>query len=742
MDNRLNIAFMWHMHQPMYKDPFTGEYHMPWVLLHGTKDYYDMAAMLEEFPQVHQTFNLVPCLIEQINEYAGGRAKDRYRDMAIKPASGLKKDEKIFMLQNFFHANWDNMIRPVARYRELLLKRGISNSTDDTKNALRYFGTQDFLDLQVLFNLVWIDPHLRSKDGFLSHLTEKGSNFTEEEKGRLFEAQIELAKKIVPKYAELKNKGLIEISTSPYYHPILPLLCDSFSAREAMPHITLPKNRFTHPEDAEAQIKKALELYRRTFNEPPSGMWPSEGSVSMDMLNLVAKDGIKWVATDEEILSNSLRRPIRRDKSGHCYDSFLYRPYSIQTANGSVAMIFRDHVLSDLIGFEYARMDPEAAASDFVSRLQRIHDMLENPGRHLVSIILDGENAWETYRNDGRDFLRCLYARLSENPKLKCVTVSEHLHENAERDSLDWVYPGSWINHNFKIWIGHIEDNTAWDFIDEARSALVRYEEGLKNSPDYEKTLPAVKEAWDALYAAEGSDWFWWYGEEHSSASDEDFDALFRRYIKRVYTLLGIEPPLGLDIPISSEAKGYRPTTQPTAYLTPEIDGEITSYFEWLAAGRVERLYFGSAMHIELQRMGLIDSISYGFSEDTLYLRFDYLREHAKYDKAWGLTINVIHPGHIKLNASIRREDSSAVLLHKPEDSDKWVETGERPAIKSNAVTEIALPLDAMGAKKGTEIRLFFTVDTPDLGAERWPVRGFLILDVPHEDFQETDWIV
>ncbi len=740
MDNRLNIAFVWHMHQPMYKDPFTGEYHMPWVLLHGTKDYYDMAAILEEFPHVHQTFNVVPCLIEQINEYAGGAAKDRYRDIAIKNAAALTRDEKIFMLQNFFHANWDNMIRPVARYRELLLKRGISNATDDIKNALRYFGTQDYLDLQALFNLMWIDPHMRSKDAFLTYLVEKGSNFTENEKARLFDAQIELARMIIPKYAELRNRGIIEISTSPYYHPILPLLCDSFSAREAMPYITLPKNRFMHPEDAEAQIKKGIDLYRGTFNDAPSGMWPSEGSVSMDMLGLVGRHGIKWVATDEEILSNSLKRPIRRDKGGHCYDSFLYRPYSVDTGNGGVSMIFRDHVLSDLIGFEYARMDPEAAAGDFVSRLQRIHDMLENPGRHLVSIILDGENAWETYKNDGRDFLKCLYSRLGENPKLRCVTVSEHLNENPERDPLGWVYPGSWISHNFKIWIGHVEDNTAWDFIDEARSALVRREEEWKGMPDYEKRLTAVKEAWDAIYAAEGSDWFWWYGEEHSSASDEDFDALFRRYIKRVYTLLEIEPPVGLDIPISSEAKGYRPLMRPTAYLAPEIDGEVTSYFEWLAAGKVERVYYGSAMHMELQRMGLIDSISYGFSEDALYLRFDYMKEHAKYDKTWNLTINVIQPGHVRLNATVKRNDATAVILHKQ--GDKWIEAEKKPVIQSNSVTEIAFPLETINAKKGTEITLFFTIETPEQGAERWPVRGFLILDVPSDDFHETDWIV
>ncbi|MDP2690351.1 MAG: glycoside hydrolase family 57 protein, partial [Deltaproteobacteria bacterium] len=476
------MAFVWHMHQPLYKDPITNEYTLPWVLFHATKDYYDMAAILEEFPEVHQTFNVVPCLIEQIEEYGEGRAQDLYLSISKKPASELTGDDKVFMLRNFFQANWDLMIKPLQRYWELLMKRGPSNAREEVESVLRYFNDQDYLDLQVFFNLVWIDPHIRRNDKTLKALSEKGGRYTEEDKKKLFAKQIEIVNRIVPEYRKLMDSGIIEVSTTPYYHPIMPLLCDSFSAKEAMPEALLPKERFMHPEDAMAQLRKGISLYEKTFGRRPAGIWPSEGSVSMEMLPLVASEGVRWIATDEEILTNSLKRPLRRDDYGHTQDPFLYKPYAVDVLGKKVSIVFRDHVLSDLIGFDYAKMEPQAAANDMVERLEHIENMLERPGEHIVSIILDGENAWEHFSNDGRDFLTALYTRLSKHPKLQCVTVNEFLEGFGQREELQWLYPGSWINHNFKIWIGHVEDNTAWEYISEARGALVEYQSGL--TPD------------------------------------------------------------------------------------------------------------------------------------------------------------------------------------------------------------------------------------------------------------------
>lgn len=743
MDNRLNVAFVWHMHQPLYKDAITGEYTLPWVLFHATKDYYDMAAILEEFPSVHQTFNMVPCLIEQLEEYGSGTANDQYLSISMKPAAELTAEDKVFILRNFFQANGELMIKPFQRYWELFTRRGPSEAAREVATVVRYFKDQDFLDLQVFFNLVWIDPYIRENDRVLDGLCVKGSGYTEDDKRKLFDKQKEIVNKILPLYKSLMERGIIEVSTTPYYHPIMPLLCDSHCAREAMPDAVLPKERFMHPEDAQAQLRNGIALYEKTFGVRPAGVWPSEGSVSMEMLPIVAGQGVKWIATDEEILTNSLRRPLRRDEYGHALDRFLYRPYAVDVQGTRVSMVFRDHVLSDLIGFDYAKMDPEHASRDMVSRLEHIQKNIERPGEHIVSIILDGENAWEHFRNDGRDFLVALYSKLSAHPLLRCVTVNEFLEAYEPREELKWVYPGSWISHNFKIWIGHVEDNTAWDYISDARRALVDYQGALSAEEKREKAA-LLKQAWETIYAAEGSDWFWWYGEDHSTMSDEHFDNLFRRNIKKLYNIIGMAPPDSLDIPISSEEKGYKPLRTPSGFVKPVLDGEISNYFEWLCAGEIQRQYYGSAMHRELHGSGLIDSAHYGFSADKLYFRFDYIEELEPYEAEWKLSVNFLQPENVHFTARIKGKESSAQFFVK-DDQGRWEESDVEVEIASDRVVELSVPLSAIGAleaKPGEEIRLFLTIDGAERGLERWPVKGFLIFKVPGEDFEEQNWIV
>jgi alpha-amylase/alpha-mannosidase (GH57 family) len=638
MERRLNIAFFWHMHQPLYKDPLTEEYILPWVLFHGTKDYYDMVAILDEFPQVHQTFNLVPSLIEQLNDYGSGRFKDRYRMVSMKKASDLAPEDKRFIMEFFFQANHENMIRPLERYRELLNKRGPSTDPSDIERALEYFTSQDFLDLQVLFNLVWIDPLIREKDPFLSSLYDKGRGYTEEEKSRLLSKQIEIINRILPKYLEMKQRGIVELTTSPYYHPIMPLLFDSDVAKEAVPDITLPKDRFANPRDAVDQLKRGIALHRETFGEDPQGLWPPEGSVSMEILPMLNEQGIRWIASDEEILAHSIKTPILRDHDGNCRSPFLYRPYAINHNGSPISIVFRDHVLSDLIGFEYGRWDPEEAAEDLVSRLSRIHGSVEDPETHLVSIVLDGENAWESYKNDGRDFLVSLYSRLSDHPKLRCVRVNEYLEATPEPDELPRLFPGSWINHNFRVWIGHTEENTAWELIGEARRALEESEHSMSTAN--------IEKAWNEIHAAEGSDWFWWYGDDHASINERYFDDLFRAHLKKVYQFTGVEPPAILDIPIVKAERGYRPPKVPVGFINPVFDGEITNYYEWLDAGRLERIHISGAMHREGGRGGgLIEAVSYGFNLFCLFLRLDYMKELRPWKKKWSFTINFLGQG-------------------------------------------------------------------------------------------------
>ncbi|MBI5560289.1 MAG: glycoside hydrolase [Deltaproteobacteria bacterium] len=739
MKRPLNIAFFWHMHQPLYKDPFTGEYMLPWVLFHGTKDYLNMVSMLDGFPSIHQTFNLVPSLVEQLKDYAMGGVKDRYREMTAKNASSLSPGDKAFFMERFFQANWDTMIRPHERYWELLRKRGFSARKEDIETGMRYFTAEDFLDLQILFNLIWMNPQIVKSDPALFSLLKKGRGYCEEDKKLLLLRQIDVMKAILPKYEEMKGKGSVELTTSPYYHPILPLLCDSAVAREAMPDVVLPSERFRHPEDADSQIRLSIDHYRETFGGSPSGMWPSEGSVSMDMLPLLKKAGINWIATDEDILSRSLGVPILRDAEGNCKSTLIYRPYEVEAGGEAMTVIFRDRVMSDLIGFAYAKWETDKAVDDFIKRLKTIYDRLDDPGDFIVPIILDGENAWEYYKNNGIDFLTSLYSRLSEDKTLRCPTVSEFLSENPKKESLKRLFSGSWINHNFKIWIGHVEDNTAWDYIAETRNALSLFEQSAVKSPE---TEAKIKKAWDELYASEGSDWFWWYGDEHASQCEEDFDGLFRSHLKKVYSLIGTEPPAILDIPIISEERGYAPPKLPAGLINPTLDGEITNYYEWLYAGRLEKASISGAMHREGELPGLIDSVTYGFNLETLFLRFDYRKELTPYKEKWGLAINFLHPGGLRAHISVEGKESKGIISGKSPQTGQWVERGEIKLLASNDIVELGIPFKDLAVMGGEGMRLFIDIEGGELGFERWPVRGFLSIEVPTEDFESMHWTV
>jgi len=539
-ESPLYIAFVWHMHQPFYKNLISGETTMPWVRLHAVKDYLDMVKILQDFPELHQTFNLVPSLIEQIEDIIDPDSKkDRPYELTLKKPKDLTEAEKLFILRNFFMANWDMMIKPFPRYFDLLVKRGRHFSPEEAPSVVKRFTAHDFSDLQLLFNLAWIDPVFRNKDDQLKELVKKGKYFSEEDKRLVLEKQIEIIREIVPTYKSMQESGKIEISVSPFCHPILPLLCDSDIAKISYPEIKLPKTNFRHPEDAKVQIDMAVNFYTERFGRPPKGMWPSEGSVSEETADLIAGAGIGWIATDEEILFKSFEKEKTREA--------LYRPYILEGKQGELSLIFRDRALSDSIGFVYQSWDAENAAADLINRLHAIREKLpkaKNP--YLVSIILDGENAWEFYPDDGRDFLTYLYKSITNDPALRPVTVSEYLNEFPPEVRLERLYPGSWINANFCIWIGHEEKNKAWEYLSEARSLLKDYE---KQHPEPE----VLQKAWKEIYIAEGSDWNWWYGDDNSSANDEEFDRLFREHLANIYTLIGKKLPEYLSVPIKAK---------------------------------------------------------------------------------------------------------------------------------------------------------------------------------------------
>jgi alpha-amylase/alpha-mannosidase (GH57 family) len=732
-DHPLSIAFVWHMHQPYYKDDVTGSYILPWVRMHGIKDYYDMPALLTDFPEIHQTFNLVPSLLKQIRDYVENGATDRFLALTLKPAAELNPDDKLFLLKNFFMANWDTMIKPYPAYWQLLDRRGHSVSPEDLRNAVRYYTTQDYLDLQVWFNLAWFDPLFKNGDALLRGMVKKGSGFSENEKALLVQKQREVMALIIPEYQRLAGLGRIELTTTPFYHPILPLLYDTDLAKAAVPDIRLPVNRFVHPEDAEAQLKAAMAYHEKLFGSRPAGMWPSEGSVAEEIIPLLAKEGIQWIGTDEGVLARSLGANFERDLAGSLKNpEVLYKPYLAGKGEKRVSIVFRDRTLSDLVGFVYSKWDYRNAVNDLIDRLHRVRREVKD-GPHLVSIILDGENAWEYYQNDGRDFFLTLYERLSKEQWLRCVTVGEYLKENPAQASIERLHAGSWINANFRVWIGHEEDNRAWDLLAQTRRALTEYA-ARNGDPD------TLARAWEEIYIAEGSDWCWWYGDDHYSENDEEFDLLFRTHLMNVYRTIGLDVPDELQISILREDRQALPTVELTAFITPVIDGRITNYFEWLPAGFYDVSQGGGAMH---RGASIITRIYYGFDLKNLFLRLDpsgSLKDEKVSDLAF--FINFLNPKGLDVEVRIvPQERRVSAVLFRGENSERN-QVAEVDTVAANEIIELALPFDLLGVKPNDEVQLFVTVEHLGSEVEKWPFRGYIQFKAPTEDFEAMMWQV
>ena len=492
---------------------------MPWVRLHGTKDYLDMVEILEKYPLIHQTFNLVPSLVEQLEDYASRTVKDKFLGLSYKPAKELSAPDKAFILERFFSINKERVIAIHPRYYELYFKR----------QAKKEFSTQDYLDLQVWFNLSWIDPYFREELTPLKNIVEKARFFTEEEKQVVLDKQTEILENIIPAYKKFISSGQIEVTTTPYYHPILPLLYNTNIAKEANPKTILPKVKFAYPEDVKAQIEEAVKFHQAKFGLPPLGMWPSEESVSEHILPFIIQAGINWIVADEAILFKSLKKKKRET-------ALLYQPHLLKREEGDLNIVFRDRNLSDLIGFVYYTWKTESAVDDFMKHLENISASFKEEDI-LVTVAMDGENAWEYYPNDGHDFLELLYQRLSDSKIAKTVTISEYLKMHPPKLEVKRLAAGSWIYADFGKWIGNAYKIKAWEYLAKARQELDNPELRTMN---YELGL-ALKQ----IYIAEGSDWFWWYGEDHA-----DFDRLFRTHLSNFYTLIGQNIPDYLKKPL------------------------------------------------------------------------------------------------------------------------------------------------------------------------------------------------
>jgi alpha-amylase/alpha-mannosidase (GH57 family) len=747
-----SVALCWHMHQPYYEDLVTQEHILPWVRLHGLKDYYGMVALLREFPSVKMTFNLVPCLLVQLQAFAEDRARDRYLELSLKPATELDYRDVDFILENFFHAQRQHMIDVYPRYAELLSRRGGSSPTpDDRRIAAARFTVDDLRDLQVWHKLAWIDPLYLDSDPRARALLAKGRGFSEQDKRVLREVELEILHRVIPEYREAVARGQIEVSASPFYHPILPLLCDTDIYLRTHPTSRMPRQAFRHPADAAEQLELAAALHERLFGKRPVGLWPSEGSVSDEMVPLVAAAGFTWMATDELILARTLGITFSRDGRGHVEQpEKLYAPYVVRAGGASVACAFRDHSLSDLIGFTYSGWEAERAAEDFVSRLVeagRRYSDRTGGGDAMIPIILDGENAWEHFAGGGRPFFRALYRRLTGHPELRTVTMSEACA--GAKQELAGIFPGSWIDANFYIWIGHQDDQKAWSQLVDARAALEQASAPGGSDVD----AAALARAREEMLIAEGSDWFWWYGDDHSSAHDLEFDDLFRRHVRNVYSLLQLPIPDELFISNITTKAPPIVLTEPTALLSPHLDGEETSYFEWLGAGTLEIHDIAGAMHQSDRRAALVTLVHFGFDRERLFIRIDAAQRIVDLlAGARELSLKFVTPPAVRF--TVRQSSGRLVGTFWDRRTTprkraaggngvQWVERGAGGAsVAAGSVLEMALPLADLNVTAGQPVAFFVAIYESETGAEieRHPEYRPIELVAPDEMFEARYW--
>ncbi len=758
----MKVCFLWHMHQPYYKDPVSGSYTLPWVRLHAIKDYVALPRIFREFRNVRHTFNLVPSLLIQVKDYVENNASDDFLDVSRKNSLDLTKDEREFILRNFFSAFAPTMILPQPRYAELL--RGKETALRDLgKNSggSGTYGSSDYTDLVALFNLTWFHPLHREEDPELSRLWRKGRQYTEKEKQYILDRQIHVMGQMFEEYRKLEHEDGGELSSSPMYHPILPLLIDNRSALDARPGTTLPNRPFAYPRDARHQIEQGREVFRNLFGAYPKGLWPSEGSISPATLEMAVKSGFHWVATDEILLSKALDKHVHRGADGIPMDpDWFYRPYSVKTPAGDIRILFRDHHLSDLIGFEYSRWDANDAANNFIRILKDLNNKLKSIDSHssdkdfVVPVILDGENAWEYYHESGVYFLRALLSKLDKlYPEIECVTFTDAIKRINIYPVLPTIPTGSWIDGTFNIWIGHHEDHTAWDMLSSARSQWETQAAPLENT-GLPLTEP-LKKAEEYLFVAEGSDWCWWYGDDHFTPHGPEFDRLFRHNVKAAYLSMGINPPDILDMPIVkkervTDKKDFIPA--PGTYIRPSIDGLVTSYLEWSAASvYVPNPEFGS-MH-RAGRM-LLFRFYYGFSSENLYFRFDL--DPVGIENLRELELEILFPrknrkihGDLTFPEENSFEGSSTSRwsfqeIGKSPDLSVDVSDGTSdPMIAAfNKVIEIALPLNYLECRYEERLDFFLTIQPKGTLGERWPLYGAFSAELPGNDFEERNWSV
>jgi len=723
VEKKLSIAFYWHMHQPVYQLNAYSDYLMPWVRLHAVKDYLDMVLLVKDFKKLKLNFNLVPVLLDSLIDYGEKGYHDIHSRLTVTSISELTNDDKEFILNNFFDANFSSMINHHNAYTKLYQKR-FSTETADINN----FSEQEYSDIMAWFNLSWIDPIYKHKMPELQALLDKDGNYTLEDRTSIIEIHRQIIRQIIPTYKELWEQGKIEITTSPYYHPILPILIDSTSAQKNLSSPDDALKNLAMADDAKKQTQYGLDRIEEIFGKRPKGIWPSELAIGPQSLELFKELGAQWTIADEGILANSMDCEFVRDFKGYLEDPYaLTKSYEYKTKSSNINLIFRDSVLPNLISFEYANHDPKVAAGDLYDRIKVIQNKLQSsPDKHhMVTIAMDGENCWENYLEDGADFLREIYSMIEEDETLETVLISDYLEKEKYHKQLKKIHSGSWINKSFQLWIAEPVKNLAWLSLKQVKED---FDEFSKTYPNKDKIELARRE----IMIAQGSDWFWWYGEPNDSGQDHIFDYLFREHLKNVYRYLELEPPNYLNSPLM--AIFTKPSRAPKTSITPRIDGmAVQDDEDWTNAGCISM-----PDSLALQEDKLFDKICYGIDENNIYFRL-YLNSFYQENTIKDV---VLHQIYIYLRATDRKQPQSPIrLANKTENifplirekfhnelrisvadnklfpihliraiqGGLWVVENTSGIVSAfNKTIDISVPLDSLDIKKGEKIEFFF----------------------------------
>ncbi|MBR1460248.1 hypothetical protein IJ596_01250 [bacterium] len=720
---KLSIAFYWHMHQPVYQLAADSGYIMPWVRLHAVKDYLDMALWVEKFPNLKLNFNYVPALLDALIDYSEG-AQDIHSRITSTPDEALTDEDKTFILNNFFDANYQNMILPNDEYRRMYK----IVQMEGTENV-DIFTSQEYSDLMALFNLAWIDPSFKESDPKLKKLVKKGRNYTYEDRLTILDIQRKIIQKIIPTIKKLLKKNKIEVTTSPYYHPILPILTDYKTIRENGAFDDDISNMKTDL-DAKLQTKMALDRIEEIFDYRPKGIWPSEQCVSAKTLNMLSSLGVDWSISDEGILSNSIDFEFEHDFKGYLQEPYnLLKVYDYNTENSDIKMIFRDSIIHSLIEFEYPNHNPEATANDLYDRIKVIQSkILSSPDdEHLLTIAMDGENCWENYIEDGNKFLETLYRLISEDQTLETVLISDYISKIKEYKKLPKIVSGASFNKNFKLWIDEPVKDLAWTYLAHVRHDFSDY---VKREP----LNPNISLARQELFICEGSDWFWWYGEPNYSGRDNIFDFIFRSHLKNIYKYLDLESPKFLDEPLTSLSPSA-PSNYPKSLITPKINGkDITSETDvWNNAGCIE-IPDGPV----LRESKLFDKIRFGSDKENFYLKlhlnkyiktiispikrtyqmYIYFRKAGRkqalspirlVNKSQNISPLAMEKFHNELQVAIREDELRFLRIVKAIPGDMWVlENSKQIEYAYDDVLDIKIPFEILGIEEGEALEFLF----------------------------------